>query len=163
MEPIRQERPITETLNQGDVYQLIDTGGGDLSGTTITSTQPVGVFAGNDCADVPPEASYCNTLAEEMTPTDAWGTQFLTEPLATRSGDTFRFMASEDNTTVDVDGTAVATLSANQEYETILTSASTITANNPIQVMQYSNGETYDNAKRRSLRHYDSSEWAVPQ
>ena len=81
-----------------------------------------------------------------MTPTDAWGTQFLTEPLATRTGDTFRFMASEDNTTVDVNGVAVDTLNADQEYETVLTSASTVTANNPIQVMQYSNGESYDNA-----------------
>ena len=103
------------------------------------------MFVGNDCADVPPGDAAGNTLAEEIIHPDAWGTEFLTEPLATRSGDTFRFMASENNTTVDVDGSAVATLSANQEFETILTSASTITANNPIQVMQYSNGESYDN------------------
>ena len=118
---------------------------GDLSGTTITSTQPVGVFAGTLRGRSPTDYA-CNTLAEEMTPTDAWGTQFLTEPLATRTGDTFRFMASEDNTTVDVNGVAVDTLNADQEYETVLTSASTVTANNPIQVMQYSNGESYDNA-----------------
>ncbi len=81
-----------------------------------------------------------------MTPTDTWGTDFLTEPLATRSGDTFRFMASENDTTVDVNGSSVATLNTGQEYETVLTSASSITANNPIQVMQYSNGEGYDGA-----------------
>ena len=137
--------PYTETLNAGDVYQLIDSSGGDLSGTTVTSNLPVAVFAGNNCADVPTSDGYCNTLAEEMTPTDTWGSDFLTEPLATRSGDTFRFMASENNTTVDVDGSPVATLSADQFYETILTSASSITANNPIQVMQYSNGQDYDN------------------
>jgi hypothetical protein len=138
--------PYTETLNQGDEYQLIDDGGGDISGTLITSSAPVAVFAGNNCADVPQSAFYCNTLAEEMTPTDTWGTDFLTEPLATRSGDTFRFMASKNDTTVDVDGSSVATLNSGQEYETILTSASSITANNPIQVMQYSNGQTYDGA-----------------
>ncbi len=46
--------PYTETLNQGDEYQLIDGGGGDISGTAITSSAPVAVFAGNECADVPP-------------------------------------------------------------------------------------------------------------
>jgi hypothetical protein len=138
--------PYTETLNQGDEYQLVDQAGGDLSGTIITSSAPVAVFAGNDCADVPPDYGYCNTLAEEMTPTDTWGTSFLTEPLATRTGDTFRFMASKNDTTVDIDGSAVSTLNAGQFYETVLTSASSVTANNPIQVMQYSNGETYDNA-----------------
>jgi hypothetical protein len=138
--------PYTVSLDQGQVYQLVDESGGDLSGTSITSNNPVAVFAGNDCADVPAGYAACNTLAEEMTPTDAWGTSFVTEPLATRNGDTFRFMASEDDTTVDVDGTAVATLNTGQFYETILTSASLITANNPIEVMQYSNGEEYDDA-----------------
>ncbi len=134
----------TVSLNQGDVYQLVDTSGGDLSGTTITSNNPVAVFAGNDCADVPTSDTACNTLAEEMTPTDTWGTDFLTEPFATRSGDTFRVMASTNATAVDIDGSSVATLNAGQFYETILSAASTITANNPIQVMQYSNGESYD-------------------
>jgi hypothetical protein len=128
------------------VYQLIDETGGDLSGTSVTSSAPVAVMAGNSCADVPPQNVACNTLAEEMTPTDTWGNDFLTEPLATRSGDTFRFMASKNGTTVDVDGSAVATLNTGQFYETILTSASTITANNPIQVMQYSNGSSFDGA-----------------
>ena len=142
--------PYQITLNQGDVYQLVDeTGfgsGGDLSGTSITSSAPVAVFAGNDCADVPIGDYACNTLAEEMTPTDTWGTGFYTEPLATRSGDTFRVMASQDGTNVSINGTQVASLNAGQFYETILSTASVITANNPIQVMQYSNGSGYDGA-----------------
>ena len=138
--------PYTVTLNPGDVYQLGDGGAGDLSGTSITSTNPVAVFAGNGCADVPTNQTACNLLNEEMTPTDTWGTDFLTEPLATRSGDTFRFMASENGTTVKVNGSAVATVNAGQFYETILTAASQINSNNPIQVMQYSNGSSFDGA-----------------
>jgi IgGFc binding protein/Bacterial Ig-like domain (group 1) len=140
--------PYTVNLGQGQVYQLIDESGGsgDLSGTSVTSNNPVAVFAGNDCADVPPSDYACNTLAEEMTPTDTWGTGFYTEPLATRSGDTFRIMASKDGTNVDINGSPVASLNAGRFYETTLTSASSITANNPIQVMQYSNGESYDGA-----------------
>ena len=138
--------PYTVTLNQGDVYQLIDEDGTDLSGSSITSSAPVAVMAGNGCADVPIGYYVCNTLAEEMTPVNTWGTDFLTEPLATRTGDTFRFMASEDNTTVDVNGSAVATLNTGQFYETVLTDASSVTSDKPIQVMQYSNGEGYDGA-----------------
>lgn len=138
--------PYTVDLSQGQVYQLGDSGTGDLSGTSISSTNPVAVFAGNGCADVPPQDVACNTLTEEMTPTVTWGTDFLTEPLATRSGDTFRFMASENGTTVNVNGSPVATLNAGQFYETILSSTSEITSNNPIQVMQYSNGSSYDGA-----------------
>ena len=115
--------PYVVTLNTGDVYQLIDDNDTDLSGTSITSSAPVAVMAGNSCADVPVGYSACNTLAEEMTPIDTWGTDFLTEPLATRSGDTFRFMASTDGTTVDVNGSTVATLNSGQFYETILTAA----------------------------------------
>ena len=138
--------PYTVNLNQGDVYQYIDDSGVDLAGSSITSNLPIATFAGNSCGDIPVGYSYCNVLTEEMTPTDTWGTDFLTEPFATRSGDTFRVMASEDNTNVDINGTQVATLNAGKYYETILTSASTVTANNPVQLMQYSNGETYDNA-----------------
>jgi hypothetical protein len=141
--------PFTVSLNQGDVYQIIDTDGnlsdGDLTGSTVTSSAPVAVFAGNDCADVPLDFAACNTLAEEMTPTDTWGNDFLTEPLATRTGgDTFRILASKNATTVNVNGAAVATLNTGQFYSALFTSASTVTSNNPIQVMQYSNGTEFD-------------------
>jgi hypothetical protein len=136
--------PYTVTLNQGDVYQLIADVGVDLAGTTVTSNLPVAVFAGSNCGDVPVGAADCNTLAEEMMPTNIWGTDFLTYPFATRSGDTFRIMASANATTVNINGSAVATLNRGQFYETVLSTASTITANSPIQVMQYSNGNSFD-------------------
>ena len=81
------------------------------------------VFAGDDRARVPVTDVACNTLAEEMTPTDTWGTDFLTESLATHRVDTFRVTASENGTTVDIDGSQVATLNADQFYETIPSSA----------------------------------------
>ena len=79
-----------------------------------------------------------------MTPTTTWGSSFLTQPLASRTGATYRVMASKNTTTVDINGSPVATLNADQHYETILTTASLITANKPVQVMQYSNGSEYD-------------------
>jgi len=140
--------PYTVQLNQGQTYQLndADVSNGDLTGTDITSNQPVAVFGGSSCADVPSGASACNTLTEELTPVTAWGTSFVTEPLATRSGDTFRFLASADDTTVQVNGTTVATLNADAFYETTLSAASVITSNNPIFVTQFSNSSSVDGA-----------------
>ena len=140
--------PYTVQLNQGQTYQLndADVEDGDLTGTDITSDKPVAVFGGSNCAYVPAQDEACNTLAEELTPVTAWGTSFVTEPLATRTGDTFRFLASEDDTTVQVNGATVATLNAHAFYETTLSAASVITSDKPIFVTQFSNGSQYDGA-----------------
>jgi hypothetical protein len=72
---------------------------------------------------------------------------------ATRTGDTFRFLASQDNTTVSVNGSPVATLNKGKYYETVLTAASVVTADNPIHVMQYSNGQQVDGLTARMPIH----------
>ena len=139
--------PFTITLNEGQTFQLqAPTSGYDLTGTLINSDNPVAVYGGSACADVPVGTGYCNHLIEQMPPTSAWGKAFYTEPLATRlKGDTFRFLASVDNTTISVNGTVVTTLNSGKVYETILAAASVITANQPILVAQFSNGSTFDN------------------
>jgi len=138
----------TITLNQGQTYQLVNTGSApnDLSGTLITSNKPIGVLGGHGCANIPPGAAACDHVVEMLPPTDAWGKNFVTVPLKTRTkGDTFRFLATEDGTSVTVNGTVVATLNRGKLHETILTAASQITATKPILVAQYSNGTTFDN------------------
>ena len=42
---------INATLNELDVFQVL--GDSDLSGTIVTSSKPIAVFSGNDCAMVP--------------------------------------------------------------------------------------------------------------
>ncbi len=133
--------PFTVALNQGQTYQLDGAG----TGTIVTSDKPIAVFGGNQCADIPVGVAACDHVVEEMTPTTAWGKSFVTEPLATRTaGDTFRYLASTDGTTVDVNGAPVATLNRGQFFEQILTAASTITSDKPILVAQYSNGSEFD-------------------
>jgi hypothetical protein len=138
--------PFTFTLNQGDVYQLqngaSDT---DLSGSLINASSPVAVWGAVEAADVPPGVDSANYLVEQLWPANMWGVNFFTVPLATRkNGDTFRFLASQNNTTVSVNGTAVATLNQGQYFEQVITVPSQITANNCIYVMQYSNGIDWD-------------------
>ena len=150
--------PYTETLNAGEVYQLVGSRGLDLTGSKITSTAPVSVLAGSQCADIPSGAYFaCNYVAEQMPPTNEWGTDFVTEPLAVRTkGDTFRVLASQNGTKVTLDGATVATLNAGAFYETQLTKGSVIHATKPVLVAQYSDGSSYDGTNT------DPSESLVP-
>ncbi|MFT3947308.1 MAG: Ig-like domain-containing protein [Agriterribacter sp.] len=138
----------TITLNQGETYLLRNTDAApqDLSGTIITSTKPIGVYGSMQCANIPMGYYACDHIVEQLTPTTAWGKNFISVPLKTRTrGDTFRFLASANNTTVEVNGSVVATLNKGELFETILTTSSQIKSNNPILVAQYSNSSSYDN------------------
>ena len=151
--------PFTVDLNAGQTYQLIGVSGGDLSGTYISSSAPVSVLAGAECANIPSLSyEYCNYIAEQMPPTTEWGTEFLTEPLATRTkGDTFRILASQADTTVAIDGTTVDTLEAGHFYQAQLTEGSTIVASKPTLVAQYSDSSSFD-----EIEATDPSETVVP-
>jgi RHS repeat-associated protein len=138
----------TITLNAGDTYQVRDElGVNDLTGATVKSDKPVAVFGSNQCTFVPDGYSACDHIVEELPPTQAWGRDFVTVPLATRTkGDTFRFLADTDGTVVKVNGIQVTTppLNRGQYFETVLTAASQITSNFPILVGQYSNSTAFD-------------------
>jgi len=136
----------TKTLNTGEALP-VESATGDLSGTTISSTKPVAVFGGHRCANVPNNSTLaCDHLVEQIPGTSTWGQSFLTVPLKTRlNGDTFRFVAKEDGTKVSVNGAEVATLNKGQVHQQNIQGQSTVTADKPILVAQYSNGTTFDN------------------
>ncbi|MEW6127269.1 MAG: PKD domain-containing protein, partial [Acidobacteriota bacterium] len=139
--------PYTITLNQGQTYQLklsaLSTG--DLSGTRITATQPIAVFSGHTGANIPTNIQFANHIVEQMPPLAAWGNEFFSQPLATRTGgDTFRFLAAENNTRVYINGNYATTLNSGQLHEQIINGAARIFADKPILVAQYSNSYTFD-------------------
>lgn len=138
--------PYGVTLNQGQVYQLQDnTLNYDLTGTLITSDNPVAVIGGHLCAYVPLYTPSCNYLVEQFWPLQWWGTRFATMPFYSRSGgDTFRILASANTTGVTVNGFLSATLSQGQWYETTSSNPLYITTNNPVYVVQYANGQNWD-------------------
>lgn len=135
----------TTSLNAGEALP-VSSAVGDLSGSTVTSTKPVALFGGHVCANVPNNQTVaCDHLVEQIPPTSTWGKEFLTVPLKTRTkGDTFRMIASEDATTVSVNGTAVATLDKGQFHQMNIDAKSTVSADKPILVAQYSNGQSWD-------------------
>jgi choice-of-anchor A domain-containing protein len=140
--------PFTISLHQGQTYQLRSTWSApaDLSGSLISSTKPIAVFGSHQCANIPNGTTYaCDHIVEQLPPTTTWGKSFVSVPLATRSGgDTFRFLASKNNTQVRINGTLVATLQRGQLHQDIISTSAHITSTEPILVAQYSNGSSYD-------------------
>lgn len=133
------------TLDEGEVYQGRSIGGSDLTGTEITSTQPIGVFGSHFCATVPVGVTFCDHLTEMLPAEDAWGQSFVTVPFAEReNGDVFRVLAAEDNTQVEINGSLVATLDRGEHYETILTQASSIECSASALVAQFMQGNSAD-------------------
>ncbi len=139
--------PYSIILNQGQTYQLRSSGASpaDLSGTLVSATKPIAVFGSHQCANIPAGALACDHLVEQLPSTDTWGKSFVTLPLATRlNGDTWRILAGTNNTQVFIGGALVATLQRGQLHERIITTATTITATEPVLVAQYSNSTTFD-------------------
>ncbi|MBE7174519.1 MAG: T9SS type A sorting domain-containing protein, partial [Williamsia sp.] len=140
--------PYSIVLDQGQTYLLRNTGSfpSDLTGSIITSDKPIAVFGGHKCANIPQGYYACDYIVEELPPASTWGKNFVTVPLKTRTaGDTFRMLASTDNTEISINGSFVVSINRGQYYETVLTAASQITSTQPILVAQYSNSSTYDN------------------
>ena len=129
------------TLNAGQVYQVSCR---DVTGTRISASAPVSVFGGARCTNVPTGVAACDHLTEQMPPASALGQRFLTMPLATRAGDTFRILASEDGTEVRINDSLVATLASGQFHEQVINAASRIDSTRPVLVAQYSNGSQFD-------------------
>lgn len=139
--------PFNITLNAGQVY-LVQSAG-DLTGTVIRATDinncnNFAVFSGNRCANVPTSCTYCDHLYEQALPIKAWGNNYATAPLMTRNGDLYRILASQNATTINVNGGANINLNAGQYHEVTLTPGSFITSNKPISVAQYSRGTSCD-------------------
>lgn len=139
--------PYTVTLNAGQSYQLQAQGIPlDLSGTRLSSNEPIAVFGGHSCANIPTDVPLCDYVVEQIPPTSTWGTNFYTVPLATRRvGDTVRVMASQDATSISINGTVVRIINQGEVYETLLSQASRIKTNRPVLVAQYANGQGFDN------------------
>lgn len=141
--------PFQVTLNQGETYLVrgaaVDND--DLTGTILESTLPVSLFSGSACSNVPSDFGYCDHLVQQIPPISTWGETFVTRPLEGRNdGDTWRFLSSQNNTQLSINGSNVATLDFGDYYETILDASSYVEASNPILAVQFSNGNTWDGA-----------------
>ncbi len=139
---------------EGDMYQFQSDQ--DITGSFIESIAsssggclPIAVFSGS--SNVTFGTATCSggnsydPLFQQQYPVNTWGKNFGFIPFDDYpNGSAYRVIASEDNTSVYFDGSLVATLMAGQIYPagftntpTVLTQATSITADKPICVAQY--------------------------
>lgn len=139
--------PYNIALNQGEAYYLehSETSTGDLTGTLLNSTQPIGVFGSHRCANIPTGCFYCDHIVEMLPPTSTYGKKFGAVPLGGRdgSGDQWKFLASDNGTTISIDGVVQApVLNAGQVMERSISTKSVIESDKPILVAQFAKGIT---------------------
>ncbi|WP_339901332.1 T9SS type A sorting domain-containing protein [uncultured Cyclobacterium sp.] len=144
--------PFDITLQKGETYQLVAAvSGGDLTGSIVTSNNPIAVFSGHTCGNVPQNITACDHMVEQIPPVTSLGQNFVTAPLATRSqGDIFRIVATKDGTNVSVIGSEgfndSFTLNANEFKELNIPSNvyAKIESDQAILVAQFSKGQSSD-------------------
>lgn len=134
--------PYTVTLNTGETYLLK---GNNLSGTHVKIVSPgaacngVAVFSGGVCANIPSGCYACDHIYDQSPPVVAWGKQYILSQYQTHTSDQIKIIGSVNGTTVSINGSNV-TLNAGQVYEFAITSNTSITADYPILVAQFSSG-----------------------
>ena len=152
----------TVTIQRFQTFYL-QVRGGDISGTRIIANKPISVFSGHEGANVPLASQPSDILIEQLPPIDTWGTEVVTVPLRTRSGDILKVFASQASTRVNVTYTNINsgtfttdTFALGRNEFTELGGTSTtaaagigdfalIQSNNPIAVFQFSRSYTTDN------------------
>ena len=144
---------LVTTLNAGQVYYAkAPNGTTNLTGTHITSSAPVSVFADNQCIGVP-NGTGGDKSFQQMAPVETWGKTFFV-PLATQPimMQRVRAIAYRAETTLTVTGGTLKTdgggknsfdLDAGEWLELEITSGCYIESNNPIAVCSYLNGVTW--------------------
>ena len=138
-------------LNRMQTYFFEDTN--DVTGTKIVSNNPIVVYPGHECTNIPATVKYCDHITEQVPPTVIWGSQFISASFNGRSsGEIYRVLASEDATTVVVNCSTFSQLQTYvlssagswQEFSTPALSFCSIDSNKPLLVMEFSLGSTLD-------------------
>ncbi|MEI6090175.1 MAG: choice-of-anchor D domain-containing protein [bacterium] len=139
-------KPFNVLLNTGETYlvkSLYNSGSdGDLTGSLIKSTKPVGVLSGHVRAPMPKSTNSRNHLVEMLPPTFSWGKSYVSVPYGvSQYGDVFRIVAKTIPTTVEVTTDSIVrqyTINNAKGYIEIegISQPSTWTSNNPVEIAQ---------------------------
>lgn len=95
--------PILIELDEGDIAEVMAPREANITGTTVASNHPIGVFSGHECANIPEAVGGCDHLEEQLSGLRLWGTQFVASRVTPRNPDVpetsaWHIYASEDGT-----------------------------------------------------------------
>lgn len=139
---------FTVFLDRGESYQVqSSSGAGDFTGTTVVGTdssgdcRPFAVFSGTNCVNTPVGCTWCDHIVDQNMPTKTWGQTFYVVPWNGPSSYTYRVLAHQNATVIQVNGGAAINLNAGAFYEqNSVTTPLCITANKGVAVTQYMQG-----------------------
>jgi hypothetical protein len=103
--------PWTVTLRKAQTYLVQSVGRDrnvDITGSHITSDQPIGFLSGHQKCGIPnDDQSYKTMVAEMMLPLNLWGTEYFDLPMKSRPkcGDYLRLISGADGNDILVEGT----------------------------------------------------------
>ena len=139
----------------GDTRYCLESGH-DLSGTHISSTQPVAVFVGSVAVNVPYDVETFDHVAEQLPPFETLGSSFVTAPM-TASGEAsvrsiVRVLAVAGGTTYNIQppqgGVGSGALGENEILELTVETPVHISTGNPVLAAQYLVGSEYGTGSR---------------
>jgi len=99
---------LAETLNAGEVYyRTSDT---DMTGSLITTTNPVAFFAVHQGTMIPPQPPTLNysILFQQLAPINTWGNKFFV-PVSVMDKDIVRIVAAQNGTNITQTGGTIRT------------------------------------------------------
>lgn len=151
---VSENGTVVATLSRGQVYSKY-TSGGDLTGTLITSDNPIAYFTTNTCVQVPNGTAACDCLFQQQAPISSWGSIFLV-PVTKRGIERVRIVASQDGTTITQTGGTVITgvgtgslsLNAGQFFEleiALSDGGCHIVSTKPVAVASFLTGTNFSN------------------
>lgn len=129
--------PFTIRLNRGEVYLYQGYQDLDLTGSTIhaRNCKKIAVYGGAIWTLIPSSCSTGrggNGLFEQSYPTNTLGTAFLITPAPNMEKEHFKVLATQNNTSVYVNGVLAAVLNKGISYEDYFSAPTFIKTNKPV-------------------------------
>jgi len=141
--------PFTVFLKKGECVQYQTTQSQDipwdLSGTVITSNNPIGVIGASACPFLPADP-YCDHVNDYIPPVRTWSNTYYTTQFVGRKygGDSFLLVASKAGQTIYRNGNQIASLGRFETYtRDDITGSNAWTSDAPFMLVQYINSATY--------------------
>lgn len=132
--------PFTITLNRGETYSAMVTGlaaADHLMGSTVTSNKPVAITIKDD--SITGFYGGCQDLAgDQIIPIQLLGTKHIVMPGYLSQPDRVFILATQDNTTISVNGSNVGSINAKQTHTYIVNGVSFIETNKPVYILHLS-------------------------
>lgn len=135
--------PFNVTLQAGESVFYESGATRDLSGSRVTASKDVAVFAGAECTQVPVGTVACDHLISQQFSTDNFDTDFFVAGNfgGGTDGDLVRVIGATDNTEVFLNGVSQGIINAGQVLEVDNVQNARLTASEPVTVGQFIRGQ----------------------